>query len=829
MVNIDILEEEYGLTQEFFRDVLGGDMATKMPKAGEKDDNYERRIAMRNRIRSRIDEGMTRNFATYHVYYALDQAWDAPFRQISQTLVQTLIDKDPSSDEVLSAVSGWGLTSMLSEERDPKTNKPTGKKTLNLPVFINVFVPLAISVVTSRWAAIVNDARQSPFFKFEPAKLRMDFRVKSEAVTDRVDTMDKQFGYFNTYKQATFKMLHYGSVYQFPQEEWYTEEQMREATQQDVDAGEVNEDGKTVKVGEIFKKITKEGLRYHHPHPARTYRDLAHPACGFLTDSGPEFAGYWKIVRYRDVAQNSSYYSNDQIGLSNSDIVSKNLVFFQTVYGAGVMTYPVMGTGQGEQGVGELDREKKIANLYYGTDHLDQGILLTEHFEKINPKRDGLVNPKSKQGTKGYDCPVWFRFLIAGTNGTIVYAAPLPCCAVQYAGYDSDESRAQCQSLTMQVQPYSDVVSNLVIQMLLSMRQNLANMVLIDTDQIADGDLTLLKNVGEKFFRVLNFIGFSSAKAKKAQHQVPLAAQSFSFPKANLQEQMQAIQTTISIMERFLGVSSQEVGQAASHEQTREEIINLSQTQSNRLTFTKTPLEQLRDAQKVQIYSHLMTYGSDSFWAEIPCDREITPTQLTAWGFETENLTVKHGSDRHIRVKFDRKKTAIEEHAFASTRDGDDRYNDPQIAMAMTAFVKGLMDNPMTAQAIGPVQAIALANVIAQYAGLPRDFKLRSLIKDGEQPSPDMAKQILAAVMQQVQPALQQMGGQIQQIGQGVQAVGGIEKELQQLAQALTPISQQSQKNAAAITQIFKTLQAILPPTPDANGNPNQPTPAQPV
>ena len=52
------------------------------------------RGVMRNRIRSRIQEGLNRNLNEGRHYYALDQAWDTPFRQVTPTLLQSLMDKN---------------------------------------------------------------------------------------------------------------------------------------------------------------------------------------------------------------------------------------------------------------------------------------------------------------------------------------------------------------------------------------------------------------------------------------------------------------------------------------------------------------------------------------------------------------------------------------------------------------------------------------------------------------------------------------------------------------------------------------------------------------
>lgn len=857
MVNISILEQEYGLTQEFFRKVLGGNMGEKPPvipvveqesdpeitaaatreadgvaddlnvagksevlmappAIGDPTDDLARRLLMRGRLRSRIDEGMTRNFANYKLYYALDAALDTPFKQITPSLVRSLLDKDMEDDaqraEVESMLTGWGLTQMLRDETDPKTGKKTDRKELNLATFVQVLVPLCISYVTARWAAVCNDELQVPFFKFEPAVLRTDYRIKCDVATARLDIMDRQFGYFDYFKQAVFKFLHYGSVFQFPQEEWWSEDQVAVANQMDVDAGELGDDDKPVAVGDSYWKVIKEGMRFHQPHPSRCYRDLAHPAVALLTDTGPTFSGYWRITRFRDIAFNPDFYNTSEIALADRNLLDLNRIFFQTVYGSMTLQYPTLTMGN--QGVSDLDREKQVAVLYYGVDHFDQGILLTEHWEKLNPKRDGLVNPESPRGSVGYDGDVWFRFVVAGTNGTILYAAPVPSVGPLYAGYDADESRSMNQSMTLQIMPIQDHIGNVLTQMLLTMRQNLANLILIDQDMVDASMIERIKNAGEKFLRVLNILPFSSTRKKQSQTDPKMAVQSFSFPKGNLQEHVATIKTLIEILERLLGVSSQEVSQAASHEQTGEEIRLIGAAQSNRLQFTKTPMLRFKDAWKNQLYEYDMTYGQESFWCEIPCDTEILPETLKKLGFEVENLETKHGADKTIRVKYGPKVSPMPTYMFASARDDQDRYNNPQIAMAMTQVLQANLANPMTANAIGPDQAIALTNLIIQFAGLPKDFKLRAL-KTAPQNNPQqMVQAVLAEVMKQLQPEMQQIEGKVeqvsQQIGQANQTAGAAGKTAQDA-------QQQTQQTQAAISQLMGLLKQMGPVNPDQN------------
>ena len=180
-------------------------------------------------------------------------------------------------------------------------------------------------------------------------------------------------------------------------------------------------------------------------------------------------------------------------------------------------------------------------------------------------------------------------------------------------------------------------------------------------------------------------------------------------------------------------MSSHEVAQAASHEQTREEVRNIASSTSSRLTFTATPVDIARDAWKRQLYLYLMAYGDEDFYAHIPSDNEINAEQLQALGFSYADPDAMVGKEKFRRVRAKRSKLALPLYTFASTRDGEDRTSDREMATVMATFARDLMQNPITAQAIGPDQAIDIANKIAYLAGLPRDFKIRNVGGSAEQ------------------------------------------------------------------------------------------------
>ena len=134
----------------------------KKAKLGENKVNQ-----LRNRIRLRIANGRDNNIATSRIYYALDCAWDVPFRQVTPTLIQQLSDKTwENADALKKSLTAFGmnLDEVIMEDTplDPKMPNKSVKR-VSVPAFFQILVPLCRSYVTIRRAKIMNDRRMVPF------------------------------------------------------------------------------------------------------------------------------------------------------------------------------------------------------------------------------------------------------------------------------------------------------------------------------------------------------------------------------------------------------------------------------------------------------------------------------------------------------------------------------------------------------------------------------------------------------------------------------------------------------------------------------------------
>ena len=741
MIDLDILKDR-GYSQEKMRSVFS---------AEEKPEQIEKLIG---RMRNRIQEGVSRSLRDHKLYYALDLAWNAPLRQISPTLLHSLVSKKGDDKSVAEALDSWGVSHLIE---DHVSAKGETTQALNLPRFYQIFVPLVKAYVTIRWARIFNDRNLVPLFKYEPHKSTQQNRVKGEIVTDRVQIISQQYDYSSVLSQSIFQMLHYGYCLQFPKESWHSEKQ----TVRDED-------------GEEKEVYTKEGIRYHTPHPARTFWDIAHRPSSFNSDTGCKFSGYWAIQRYGDVANNKMYYNTDKVAAGSIDWLTSNANFGLYVNSGYSGTVKFL---QKESGALLLDREKDVQ--YYTSDHDDYSVLVTEYFEKLNPKKMGLFD---------YDHDVWFRFCVA-QDDTVIYAEPLPYCPVVYYGYDSNELQTVNPSLSLEILPFQDHVGNLLTQYLLSIKQNLTNMTFVDEDQVGGDTVEEINDAGQNMYSTLNFVGYSSRKARVGQHDPEKAFTSFKFPQQSTTEIINGVRSILDILERVLVLSAQEVGAAASHEQTAEEVRSIASYTSNRLQFTSSSVDRAVYAWKTQIYNGLMAYGEPEFYAQL--QTPVTRERLERLGFTVEDADDGITSKPVVAVK---DKTAISLESFSSVRDGMDRINNPASANVMAQLFGAAMGNPLVAQVIGPEQAVGLLNQIFELSGVPRDFRLKMAksveeLQAAQEQQGEGAGQNVAAIQEQ-------MMGQLQEAAQVIQ-----QQVAEQLAQNSEAVRQQVLTDVSGVTQ----------------------------
>lgn len=786
------------LTQEIFTKlaITPKDLRKKFD-AGRKKKKGDKIESLVQLLRDRVDEGRRQNLTDYRLWWAMDVAYDVPFRQTTTSMLSSLMERmgrnDLSSEQTKETFNQWGLAHLV------KTTKNEDGKTchnVDLPVMFNIHLPLARAYLNIRWAKLYSDRNVFPFLKYEPIKYTIKNRLRCEIITDTIELQAQQFGYRSTFKQWLFNALHYGTAIMFPMEDWYKEKT------------HVMDDKGVVKV-----KTKKQGLRYNIPHPSRTFYDQAHRIGTINYDSGVTFAGYWRIGRYRDVMKNPNYWNKEYVTMMSNDLIRGNPVYFSTVYPCQMEFANVSGAAA-TTGAGQLDRESAVS--YYTSAHEDKAVVMTDLFCKLIPKQWDLADT---------ECPIWFRFVLCNDDD-VIYAAPLTYTPPLYIGYDAHEERRRNASLTLEVMPFQDHMSNLITQQILLTKQNLARVVFVNQDLVPPQYLKKIENLGEDLYRSITFIPYKGKVTQMMQSDIRQAFTNVQFPMASSVELMSTFRLLLDILERILVFSAQEVGAVASHEQTAEEARIVAGNVNSRIELTNSFIEDGIYAWKKQLYDALMGYGDKEIVAQVPSVPTITPKTMDDIGFNVVEVGVP--GQAKMQVKGPKKALAMED--FASSREGENRINNPEVAASMAQVMSVMMANPMTMMAIGAEQAIEIYNMIIRIAGMPREFKLNvtnaEAVANIVKQQSGLGQKEQAAQMQEMfgklaEEILNRAGEQSIQITQ--QAMQPIQGEHQQLVDAVTQIADRITPLEQGMQQVVDKMNAILKAAASQSGTQQTP------
>lgn len=748
---------------------------------------------------SRITKGIERCLDNARFWWGIDEAYDAPQRQISYTMLKGLINRKMDSEELLSLVNDWGLgdmmTPMLNKDGTGCIDKVTGHPAykLDVPVFFNIFVPLMAAYVKIRWGKLFTDRDLYPLYRYSPLKLTTKESLRCELITSRIQRQATEMNNREDEKQSIFQMLLYGLCLNFPMEPWYREQQVF--------------DGKPTTV--------REGVRWAIPHPSRVFYDQAYRLSTINSDTGVQWCGYWDICRYSDLRDNEKYWNRDKIKWGR----------YQWPYGNGYSIYSklypcyakfpsLQGRSSPSDGVGQLDR--LTSAFAYTEQEQDAAVSLVPWFVKLTPSEWDLFD---------YDYPVWFRFLFCGDD-TVIHAEPYAYSpAVAYL-YDYDANRARNSSLGLELVPHQDLISNYLTQLLLTVKKNLSSLTFYNTDQLREPQIRMIENLGQTIYTTNILLPWSKTEAGWAQGipgggTVGDAFQSVKFPQGNIAEISQAINMMISMTERVLGYSPYEVGQAATHEQSATEANIVQSNVGIRLQFTDTGIESAFQARKQALYDAMVAYSDDEVFAEVADLNDQKRDALEKMGFKVEEGST---SETKAGVRGDKK--ALRLTSFVSDREGVKRVQDAKVAATMIQTFQAIFSNQAIVMAVGVKQLIDLFNQVLYYVGVPSDFRLRidekamKALEKAQGGTPDdqakgmaiIAKQIVEAQLGEMAKGLKEkviepIQGQMQQITQGVQQVG---EAMAQVAQRLDQNDKNDVQQEQAIAMLTQNLQQIV-------------------
>lgn len=721
-----------------------------------------------NLISQRIRDGKNQNFRDWRTYAAIDYAYEVPFNQTTPTLINHVFSQNLDAEKTQAAIEAWGLNKENLFLQVPIASGGV-KLVPNPPVFFQIFIPLVKAYIAIREAKIFNERNTSPLLPYKPLKSTEKNRVLCEIITDLIQTISVNFGYSAVMRQAIHQALKYGMMIAFPEEEWYVEEQV-------IDDG--TEKGLTYTV--------KEGLRYILPHPTRMIYDMTRPATRINSDTGVEWGGTWYLRRYGDILDSGKYWNRKNIFMGTSwwaPGVSHN---YFTEYYPCKMAFPPINPGP-------MKREDAAA--YYSTGNRDQAIFMTEFFMKLIPSQWGLGEYKNGKLKATYDHPVWHRFTVAGDD-TILWAAPCAYAPMWFMGYDYDEQSARTSSLGLETIPWQDHVGNILSQIILTAKQNLANVTFYDSNLVNKEDIDKLENLGETKYRSMNFVGFDSLNSTRAVpggNGMRDAIIPVNLGKASIVELLQMLPMVLNIMERVLQISAQESGSAASHQQSKAEVLQTGGASQNRVLLTSSLIDEGIDAWKKQLYDATLAYHDAEISTQVSSDIPNLAEHLNELGF-----TVKAAGDKKVVVAGVKKALHLE--GFAATNEGPDPQKEKEMAQVIFQVVGTVAGQPDLVKQVGADNLLTLLERAAIFAGAPKDFRLER--KPAQEGGEGIDPQIVQAIQQAQQATMQAVAEKIakpaaEQMAKGQHELDGLQQIVEQLKGIYDVAAAQQEKTNA--------------------------------
>lgn len=686
------------------------------------------------RWRARAQAGRDWGLTHYRLYHAIDRAWDSDFYQASHTLIGAIreISEQRNETAALEVARKWKMTHLITRAKDPKTGMPVGAERLHIPTLYEIVLALPRNYTLMRVSRIVTERLQVPLFKFEPAMATDSNRLRTEIVTQRVDSMSRDFSYGATLDQAVTYAGMYGHQLQFIAEEWF-------------------------ETSSLDGSIDKEGLRYNLPHPSRCYFDLDFPLWTLNTGTGCRYAGYWQVTTYGNL-RHTNYWNLERIKYNSGSLNSPEWqLYFQTTgqcrMASGFNTYDVGGT---------LDRQTIVDGQFYCQSHDSVPVWTTEHFELINLRDFDPAFP---------DVNLWFRVVLA-SDDTPIYVAALPGRPVTTWLWEPTDNRAIQAGMMLATMPFGDHCSNLLTQGILSTKQNLANVTLYDSDVVDPASVRQdIENPNEVFYRKLNFWPFSGRKLQKQQASLDQVFKSYRFPPQSVADHLTLINQLLAMLERVLGMSAQEVGSYASHEQSAEEVRTIHTATGHRFEHIASWVDRSIEAWKSQLYTYLMANGKLAAYAYVA--PELAQMAKAA------QFQIIEGGPRGVQVSAPVGALRVE--MFTAQRDGPNRVPWTQIGQQMVQLVQTFLAGP-TSQLFGAENLVKMINMSLEAMGLPRSFRLDPAAAAQAQPQGEDFKaylqQQLTALAEQTKQYVDQSQQQlIASLAQAAGATASVEPQ----------------------------------------------------
>ena len=694
MVNLDILRE-YGCTSERLRQIF---TCTDMENP-----DWAIKESIQDEVRSRVHEGVEWSARNANPYMAVDLAWDSQTVNKTTIPLQLYAQGKISMSECAGQLSQHGISDEFCERDE------TGEvKNVNVARLYEVSMNLVRSYTTRRVAAQVSRFNNLyPYFKYEPRSTALPAKLRGEALSQRVEIMVDQFGLRHNFTQYIRDLFLYGHSVVFPREAWTRDVQWRYAR---------DEYGETK---EIESFVTREGLDYFNPHPTRVFHDQSAPLAGLNTDTGPAWVGYWDVVRYDSIRDNSNYWNVGELGYESTlfGIYGQYAQFFNFYYDPTILNFP--SSIIKSDALSPFQNERVSTSGLYSAEQADKGVFLTNIFMKINPRDRGVGN---------YPFDVWIRLVVA-SDDTIIYGEFLPSIPAVYGGLNENDSRVVNNSMAMEIMPYQDQLTNLLSQMLLNMKIGLTQIWAIDKDALDEET----KEYIEKAMKAGDYYVNPKLLMFSGQRMTDMGIDTKNFinviqadMKSNVNNSMQAINQLLGIVERMMVLSPQEVGQPAPREISATEVSEMATSVESIYSFVSEGVDEMRSGMKKMIYEHLVACSTSEF--DVPVKNRYSSDTIKNAGFTPSDEDYDQ-AEPMARNVIGTPASLVHEYLFSS-RDGPERSSNMKAAETLTQLMGQILQIPPIIEAVGKRRLFNLMNEIFRKSGAGFDMKLE--LEEGE-------------------------------------------------------------------------------------------------
>lgn len=749
MIDYSILEE-FGTTQNRIREVMTADVSTR--------DGVHRK-KLEDEFQSKILEGIQFNLRNHEVFTSADLAWDGHI--INKQIIPLSLYAQGKIDmkQFRKHCHDSGLTDDDLKKYCEYDEETKEFKDVNIAKFVETPVNMVRSYVQRRHAAQDSKYRdQFPLLKYETYSKSYEAQLLGDITSQRMEIMANDFGYRHQLSQTIRDFLLYPHVVDFAECKWHVEKQYRR-----------NE------IGEVEPFITKEGVPFVAPHPSRVFWDISSPLSSINSDSGCKYIGYWELTKVDEIKGNASFWNRDCIDYSGSftDLYSQYNPYF-SIYFPEVVEVPNEDQFFTDPSA-KNDRENNIG-IYNTEEHSHLPMVITSFYKKLVPKQYGFGE---------YPYEVWMRFVLAGEK-TCIYAEVMPDCPAQYYGYNEKDNRLFNISFAHEIMPWQDQISNLMTQLVLTMKQSLLKVLSINIAQMTPEAVKYVRKVmnGDAWTSKPLTLEYDSDK----DDAMGISRDTIKLDQAN---QSQSISDVLRAMiemnvfaERSLNLSPQEQGQPSPRVTSATEILEIANTINTLYNFISKAIDEGLAAKKRYLYKATVSLQKGEIYLSVM--GQYPDHVIEVAGFSVEQDVRPDGTVIEQRIRGDASKL-IYNYVFNS-REGSTRTPQVKVAEVLVQLLPQVLQVPGIMEAMGNEKIYELLNAIMRNSGAGVEFKLSALqeenlgeAKAANQQTEEQQKldeKTMMSALEQISTLLGQLAGKVQ--GQEEQIV-----ELQNAADTL--------------------------------------------